>query len=212
MPLVQQRLHVIHNGVSPIAFYPKQEAREHLVPEFPPHTTWIGTIAELHPIKQLNVLVTAFASIASRFPDAVLVLMGEGEERARLESLIDEFTLGARVHLCGHVPEASRYLKALDVFVLPSRSEALGFVVLEAGQAALPVIASNVGGIPEVIESEVNGILVRSADAQELANALTELLSDERLRHQYATTLHARVAREFTEQDMVARTLALYAR
>ena len=209
LPWVQKRLRVIHNGIASASLLARGDSRARLAPELvTPY--WIGTIAELHPVKQLPVLIKAFACIAAARADVALVLIGEGEERKRLETLVQELGLASRVHFCGQVVDAASYLSAFDVFVLPSRSEAFAYVLLEAGNASLPVIASNVGGIPEVITDEATGLLFPSGDVDALAKGLERLLSDETLRTRLASALHTRVLTEFSKEKMITKTLALY--
>lgn len=209
MPLSKGHLVVIPLGVAPGTLLSRDDARFMLAPHisFP---TWIGTIAELHPIKQIDSLVRAFALIKDDFPKTTLMIMGEGSERMRLEALIRDLSLEDRVRLRGHVEDARAYLPALDVFVLPSRSEGLGYVLLEAGLARLPVVASNVGGIPEVIRNNETGLLFPSGDIHALAERLSACLRDESLRVRLGNTLHHHVRESFSKDAMVARTLALY--
>jgi len=205
----QKKLSVIHNGIGPIDFLSLSEARARLAPEAT-QSFWIGTIAELHPTKQIHVLIRAFKDIAHAHPETLLVLMGDGEERERLTALVSRFGIQDRVIFCGHVDEASRYLKALDVFVLPSRSEGLAYVLIEAGRAGIPVVASKVGGIPEVVQNGVSGVLVKPGSHEQLISAIRELIRDPELRTRLATNLTTRVETEFSLNQMVAKTLALY--
>lgn len=209
MPLVSQKLVVVRNGIAPDVLLTQEEARMMLAPHvsFP---TWIGTIAELHPTKRIDTLIRAFGAIAPEFPDATLVILGEGEERLALEGLVRDLGLESRVRLRGHVERAAAYLSALDVFVLPSRSEALGYVLLEAGLASLPVAASNVGGIPEIIEDGVTGTLFPAGDENAIADALRSYLSSPELRLAHARALYERVTNDFTIERMVEQTLAAY--
>lgn len=209
MPFVGHKLHVIHNGVQEYPMASREDAQMILAPHisFP---IWIGTIAELHPTKQVSVLIEAFARIQDAYPNATVVVMGEGSERMRLEELVRLHGLQDRVRLRGHVEDASAYLNALDIFVLPSRSEGLGYVLLEAGLAHLPVIASNVGGIPEIIEDTVTGSLFPSADVDALAGLLVQYLDDAHLRARMGDALHKRVISDFSLEKMVSKTLALY--
>jgi glycosyltransferase involved in cell wall biosynthesis len=136
--------------------------------------------------------------------------MGEGQQRPELERLIQVEGVSESVNLLGHVSDASSYLKALDLFVLPSRSEGLGYVLLEAGSAGLPVVATNVGGIPEIVEHEETGLLVPSGDREALTNALERLANDEALRTQLGKNLQEKVARDFSFPRMLTETLAFY--
>lgn len=209
MPLSKKHTVVIHNGVEEHTLLSRKDARLMLAPHvsFP---LWIGTIAELHPTKQLPILIRAFAQIAEQHADAMLMIMGEGQERVALETLVRDLALEDRIRLRGHVAQAASYLCALDLFVLPSRSEALAYVLLEAGLAELPVIASNVGGIPEIIIENETGVLVPSGDVDALASSMNHLLSDPIERRRLASAHKERVVRHFRTKDMVERTLALY--
>lgn len=213
MPFVGKRFFVIHNGVTAIPLISKDEARMTIAPELArgfPNALWIGSIAELHPTKGLDTLVEAFAAIAHDLPTTVLVIMGDGAEWAKLQKLVQIYDLPDRVVLTGFVKDASIHLPALDVFVLPSRSEALGYVLLEAGLASLPSIGTCVGGIPEIIEDGKTGLLVPPEKSIALSQALTELLADVPLRNRLGTALNEKVRAEFSTKAMVEKTLKLY--
>lgn len=212
MPFVSKRFFVVHNGVSPVELLSRNDARTRLAPDLAhsfPTALWIGSIAELHPSKGLDTLVEAFAAIAHELP-VVLVLMGDGTEWAKLQKLVQIYDLPDRVVLTGFVKDASAHLNALDVFVLPSQTESLGYVLLEAGLASLPAIGTRVGGIPEVLEDGVTGLLVPPSKSIALSQALTELLTDEPLRNRLGTALHDKVMQDFSVEAMAKKTLALY--
>ncbi len=213
MPFVKKRFSVIHNGVSAGSLLSKKEARMRIAPELArgfPNALWIGSIAELHPTKGLDTLVEAFAAIAHDPPSTVLVIMGDGTEWAHLQKLVQIYDLPDRVVLTGFVKDASSHLAALDVFVLPSRSEALGYALLEAGLASLPSIGTRVGGIPEIIEDGDTGLLVPPGKSIALAQALTQLLNNESLRNRLGTGLNEKVHAEFSTKTMIEKTLKLY--
>lgn len=209
MPFVKHKLTVVINGADPMPLLPKEQARARLA-SGRTETLWIGSIAELHPTKNLVAAVEAFARIKDEFPNALLVIMGEGQDRVRLEQRIETLHLRERVRLVGHVTDAASYLSALDVFILPSRSEALGYALIEAGHAGLPVIASRVGGIPEIVRPGVDGVLVAPTDVLGMAHAMRELFSNESMRRSMGASLKQRVAKEFTKVQMAEATLALY--
>lgn len=212
MPFVSKRFFVVHNGVSAIELLPRSEARVRLAPDLArsfPAALWIGTIAELHPSKGLDTLIEAFAAIAHDLP-VVLVIMGDGQEWAKLQKLVQIYDFPDRVVLTGFVKDASTHLRALDMFVLPSRTESLGYVLLEAGLASLPAIGTRVGGIPEILEDGATGLLVPSSKSIALSQALTELVNDESLRNRLGTALNDKVCSQFSTKEMVEKTLALY--
>ncbi len=209
LPFVQKKFRVVHNGLSHISFLSRAEARKKLLPGSP-RTFWIGTIAELHPVKGLDVLIEAFEHMTVDFPEAELVIIGEGEERGALERQMKIEGVSGRSHLVGQVANASETLSAFDMFVLPSRSEALGYVLLEAGLAGLPVVATNVGGIPEIITDTVTGLLVPPDNRELLTDAMEKLSGDESLRARYGKALQEKVEKEFSREQMVKETFALY--
>ncbi len=171
--------------------------------------TWIGTIAELHPIKNLAVAIDAVASLIHIFPRLRYVIIGEGQERARLSAQIQHLGLEEHVFLVGALPEAARFLKAFDLFVLPSKSEGAGYVLLEAGLAAVPIVATRVGGIPELITNGQTGSLVPSDAVDALTLAIRELLEDSNRQAEYTTTLLP-ICAAYSIEKMVAETVAVY--
>jgi glycosyltransferase involved in cell wall biosynthesis len=210
MPLPASRFMVIRNGVRPPAFLPREEAREALAPATGART-WIGMLSELHPTKRVIDAVNAFALIARTHPDAALVILGGGQEYTDLELLIYERGLADRVVLAGFVPEGARYLRAFDVFLHASLSEALPYAPLEAGLAGLPVVATRVGGIPEIVENRKSGILVPPLRPDLIAVALAEYLDDPARAEAFGGALKERVAASFGVERMVEETLRAYA-
>jgi len=214
MPFVQKKIQVIHLGVSPLVVLPRAEARarieESVGSALSSSSFWIGSLAELHPTKGLDVLLRAFALFAEENTDAVLVCIGGGEDQGRLTALAHMLHIEHRVFFTGHLRDGATFLSALDLFVLPSHSEALGYVLLEAGQSSLPVIASNVGGIPEIIKDTETGLLITSGDYKALSNALTALESSSEERNRLGTALHTYVQEEFGVERMLHDTFVLY--
>lgn len=208
-PLLSRRMHVVWNGIGPISFLSREEARTKLLPGVHKHF-WVGTIAELHPVKGLPVLIEAYEHVAPDVPDSELVIIGEGEMRQTLERQLMIEGVSRTSCLLGHIPDASKYLKAFDVFVLPSRSEGLPYVLLEAGMAERAVVATAVGGIPEVIQSGKTGLLVPYGDRGALTEAITRLAQDSGKRESYAKALQERIHQDFSLEQMVEKTLSLY--
>jgi len=208
-PFIKNKMVVVYNGIGEISFKTKTEARNFLAPEAPHGATWIGTIAELHHIKGLAYAIRAMKSVAQNHK-IVFVVMGEGEERERLEQLIEDEGLKGTIILKGFVHDAPTYLKAFDIFTLTSLSEAFSLALLEAGLASLPVVASNVGGIPELINSGEVGLLVGPRNIIDIYKTIDRLIEDKTLRADLAKNLHARVLKEFTLEESVEKTIAVY--
>lgn len=217
MPFTRKKFRVIHLGITPATLVSKDEARAKLAPATDESTktirqaqTWIGTLAELHPTKGLDIAIKAFAKIAPHFPDTALVMIGEGQDRGHLTKLVSELNLTDRVHFCGQVRDAATILKAFDIFLFPSRSEALGYAALEAGNASLSVIASDVGGIPEIIEDHKTGVLVKVGDIDGFVSALTSLLENPEQQKDLGDSLHEYVFTDFSKTLMQSKTVSLY--
>ena len=205
MPFMKNRIKVIHLGVEASEYLTKEEAQKELQND---GGLWIGIIAELHPVKGLLYAIDAIALLAEKHPSLRLYIIGEGDQRSIIEKQIEKRRLKDMVRLVGFKDDAKKYIKAFDIFMLPSLSEAFGYTLLEAGLAEVPVIATQVGGIPEVIDEA--GILVPSKNAKALSEALLKLISNEELRHQLASALHERVLTYFSVQKMCEETLDVY--
>ena len=172
--------------------------------------TVIGTIAELHRNKGLSYLLDAMATVREQHPESACVIMGDGEDEAVLRTQIKEKKLEQSVYLAGYVDNASEYLKALNVFVLPSIKEGLPYCILEAGCASLPVVATTVGGIPEIIEDMRSGILIQPRNPRELAHALSFMIEHPEERKKYGASLKERVATKYSLDKMIWLVEGLY--
>ncbi|MDB5189212.1 MAG: hypothetical protein JWL82_169 [Parcubacteria group bacterium] len=209
MPFVSSKTIVVHHGVKPFDLLRREDARRELAPLLTART-WIGVIAELHPVKGLDVLIQAVEHVLPDYDDVALVIIGEGDERGYLEHLIKIEGLTGRAVLVGHIKNAPAHLSAFDLFVLPSRSEALGYVLLEAGMAALPAVGTRVGGIPEILEDKVTGVLVKPNDAIALTEGIERLLKETEWRKSLGEALKQKVLTEFSPEKMHDATFGLY--
>jgi glycosyltransferase involved in cell wall biosynthesis len=138
----------------------------------------IGTACTLRPEKALDVLVRAGAALVRDFPDLRLLIAGDGPDRDRVEALVDQLGLDETVTLLGGRPDIPDFLRALDVAVCSSDWEGSPLSVMEYMEAELAVVATRVGGIPDMIESGVEGMLVEPGDPEAIAGAVAGLLSD----------------------------------
>ncbi len=167
----------------------------------------LGTTAILGPLKALDVLLRACAMIT--FP-VHLEILGDGPLRVDLEALAAE--LGLNVAFRGAVADVRDRLSTFDIFVLPSRGENLPIAILEAMACALPIVATRVGGIPELVVHGENGFLVEPDDEVALARAISDLLRDADQCTAFGRQSAARVAMSFDSGDMARRTVDLYHR
>lgn len=203
-----QKFKLIYNGIEKINFLERKLAREKL--NLPENSLVLGTIAELHQNKGLTYLIDAMAEIREQFPTLLCVIIGGGEERKNLENQIVYSRLQNQVKLAGNIPQASSLLPAFDIFVLPSIKEGLPYVILEAGLASLPVIASDVGGIHEVIIPEKTGLLTEAKNIPDLILKIQNLISDPETQKVYGENLKQKVEREFSLEKMVEKTMEVY--
>ena len=138
------------------------------------------------------------------------IIIGNGEEHEKLLEYIRIQNLEDSVFCIGFVPDAQTLLAGIDIFVLPSTKEGLPYVILEALNAERPVIATKVGGIPDIIKNGENGLLVPAKSPTALASALKELLSDRKKCERFAHAGHATVIQKFGLTEMLAHTITLY--
>lgn len=215
-PFAASKISVIKNSIGTTQLYSRAEAREllsnisHTI--IPQNALIVGTIAELHPSKGLKYSIEAAAALIKNNPDIYYLILGDGQEKEKISSLIKDHKLEGRVLLLGFVNDAARYLKAFDCFVLPSITEGMGYVLLEAGLAKLPVVATNVGGIPEVITHNETGLLVPSRDVAAITKALENIFQSESFREDIGNALYKKVTHDFVLDNMIQKTTELYSK
>jgi glycosyltransferase involved in cell wall biosynthesis len=165
-------------------------------------------VSRLVEQKGIDVALRALPLVRQQIPDARLVVLGEGPERARLEALARELGVGGSVHLPGRAPDVAAWLRRADVLVHPARWEGFGLALLEAMLCSLPVVASRVSSIPEIVVDGETGLLVPPDDPEALAAALLRMLDTP---GGYGAAGLARARAEFSVARMAERTLAVYA-
>ena len=201
---------LIRNGIPALPRVDRSSARRAL--GLPEEAQVVGSVGHLRSEKAFEVLVAAAAAARSDAPGLRVIIAGEGPERGRLEGLISELGLSQTVDLLGERDDVATILGACDVAVCCSAFEGGPLSVMEYMDAALPVVASDVGGLPEMVEDEVTGILVPPRDPAAIARALTRLLGDPELRSRMGVEARARRERDY-DIDSWARALeSLYRR
>ena len=197
----------IYNGIDPERYRPGPEGqgvRREL--GLTPDAFLVGVVGRLDPIKDHSTLLRAFSRLGAA-PDARLLVVGDGPGRARLES-----EAGEGVIFLGDRREVPELLRALDVFVLPSRNEGISNTILEAMATGLPVVATRVGGNPELVEDGLTGVLVPPGDAAALAAALEGYRARPEAGRAHGEAARARVLERFAVERMIASYEAVWAR
>jgi glycosyltransferase involved in cell wall biosynthesis len=208
--LDRARVHVVPNGISVEDFESRgrEEARESLGLGRGPILICVGRLAR---DKGFANAIEALARVESG--DARLLILGNGPERALLEQTARKARVSDRVDFLGSKPRAEvvDYLAASDVFLFPTeRDEAAPLVPLEAMAVGLPVVASDIGGGAELIESGGNGLLVPPASVDSLARAIDSLLADDALRRRMGEAARERIVERYTIEAMTRQTVAVY--
>lgn len=178
--------------------------------KLPPDSQLLGMACRLVEQKGIPYALEALRRIRSDFPRAHLVIAGDGEQADELRRLASRLSVADRVCWLGWRADAADLMAAFDVFLLPSLHEGFGLVLLEAMSRRVPIIASRVGAIPEVITHGETGILVAPRAVDELAQAMTRLLKDRALRKYMGLLGAARLEEQFSVERMVDGTIAVY--
>jgi glycosyltransferase involved in cell wall biosynthesis len=197
-PGARDRVVVIHNGIDPEATLREMDAASAPPPGDRPY---VACVATFESKKGLDVLVRAFARVAAALADTDLVIVGREEsEHAEIERLVEGAGLAGRVHLFTDVPHAAalRIIRSARALVLPSRREPFGLVLLEAGLLGVPIVASSVGGIPEVVLEGQTGRLVPPEDERALADAIAAAVRERDESRRLGDAMRERVLKQFS--------------
>ncbi len=207
-----KRLCLIYNGVDPAKFPhgPEVRARARQELELDPGMPLIVHVGRLSPEKDQASLLQACARLQRDMDDFRLIILGDGDQREPLQALAANLGLSGQVRMPGSRPDVWRYLASADVFALSSLSEGISISLLEAMAAQLPVVATRVGGNPEVVKDGESGLLVPPRNPEALAGALKRVLQDSALARSLGKAAASRVAGRFSLARMAADYAALY--
>jgi len=206
--LPAELLEVVRNGIEAAPAATRDEA---LLRLGAPASPLVGCVGALAPHKGHEILLRAFAALPGAVPRGTLVLAGEGPLRPHLESLAAELGIASRTLFLGERADVRALLPALDLLVAPSIGrEGLGVAVLEGMDAGLPIVASRVGGLPEIVADGRTGLLVPEGDSGACAGAIAALLLDSGRARAYGAAGRMRVEAEFRAEAMVRRVESIY--
>jgi len=170
----------------------------------------LGMIARLSDVKGQDILINAMPKIVEKCRNVKLIFVGEGREESSLKKRVEELKLHDHVEFHPVVQQTFKYLSVFDVFVSPSRNEGLGLAVMEAQAAGLPVVASNVGGLKNLIDSGKTGILVERANERALSDAIIKILRNPSLATEIGLAARRVAEREYSSEIMVDKILSVY--
>jgi len=213
--VTDDRLNQIYNGVDQAKFHPRRGDRPDLgLPDFFAGATCvIGSVGRMAKVKDYPTLVRAFIQLCAQSADRGglrLVIVGDGPTRVECQTLVDAAGLAGQVHFAGDRSDTADWLRAFDVFVLPSLGEGISNTILEAMASGLPIVATRVGGTPELIEEGVSGLMFSPKDADTLTRILADYANDPARRERQGIAARMRIENEFSWHKAAAAYQAIY--
>src|SRR3989344_9415902 len=218
-----KKISVIYNGIAPINFLSRPEARAQLAKiagaQIDDQTILIGSIGNLYKKKGYEYLIEAIkisnipASPAGRqYPisNIKLIIIGSGPEQKNLQLQINNYELQNKIILTGSIGDAAQLLSAFDIYVCSSVKEGLPYSILEAMQASLPIVATNIGAIPEIITNNQNGLLAATQNPGSLAVKIKYLIDNINIAQQLGEQAKKDVKEKFSLEQMIKKTANLY--
>jgi sugar transferase (PEP-CTERM/EpsH1 system associated) len=209
----QSRIKVLYNGVDTERFAPRNEVRASMRAQFgiPAESIVVGSVGRMVAIKDYPLTLLTVSELIRQGRNIHLLLVGAGPELPILQQLANECSsLNGRVRFCGFAEQIPALLNAMDIFVQSSRAEGMSNTLLEAMASGLPIVATDVGGNPEVLTVGQTGWLFPPGDAQALANKVDQLIGSAELRHQMGLAGRNRALQEFSVGKMLGEYRKLY--
>jgi glycosyltransferase involved in cell wall biosynthesis len=207
------RVFTIYNGIDfsdtpPSA--PRQEVLRELGLPIPPSGILVGIVGRLAPVKGHAVLLRAASLVARKHPEVHFLILGDGDEKPRLQALARALGISERVHFLGYHPRPDRILATFDINVLASFSESFPYALLEGARLALATVSSDVGSVSELVIDGQTGLLYPPGDTEALARCLTDLVSQPELRRELGHRLYEHARSRFSVENMTEQQLAIY--
>lgn len=209
MEITEEKLDVVYNAIPalPVSDENPSTREKYNIGD---NELIVGTVARLIPSKGIHILLTAVSGILFKYPNAKLLIVGSGPEEVHLKKLAESLGISKQIIFAGKVSNIQDYYASFNIFVLPTLTEGLGITVLEAMYFELPIIASSVGGIPEWVTHEKNGILIPPDNAFALRTALQSLLENPELAKKYGRQAKRDIQEKgLTETEMIKETWAV---
>jgi glycosyltransferase involved in cell wall biosynthesis len=207
-----EKLITIHNGLAPINLLSKLEAKNLINARCALRDTRcaIVSIGNLYKTKGFEYLIPAGKILTEQKIDWQIIIIGEGEEKDNLQKKINELGLTEKIILAGRIDNAAQLLPAFDVYVCSSVKEGLSYTIIEAMQAGLPIVATTVGGNPELITDGQTGILVTAQNPPAIASAIIKILNNNQLKNSLGEQAKQKALSEFSLNAMITKTKVAY--
>ena len=170
----------------------------------------VGTVANFRTVKNPTMFVNIGLEVCNLIDGVKFLSIGEGPERKLLESRVSEAGMNQRIQFLGQVVPANPYYESMDIFILTSNNESCPMAVLEAMSHGLPVVATHVGGVPEVIQQDVNGILVPSNESSTFVESLYGLIKDVKLQQRMGKKSRQIYYKHFESTEIIAQLENVY--
>jgi glycosyltransferase involved in cell wall biosynthesis len=212
----KKKLTTIHNGIPDFELLSRDQARHEITQKLDDFSIFlnadfvIGSIGFLYPNKGYDYLINATKQLVAEGQKALLIILGGGPEKDELKNLIEQLKLENHVHILGETENASRLLRAFDVYVCSSLKEGLSYTVIEAMTAGLPIVATNVGGNSELITDQKEGLMIKPANVENLNKAIMTIKNNPELAKKYAESAHKKAITDFEIESMVQKTRYVY--
>ncbi|MBP7243914.1 MAG: glycosyltransferase family 4 protein [Bacteroidia bacterium] len=206
----KKKLTVVHSGINTTNYNFSLEGnllKDEL--NLSQETILIGNLSALADHKDFPTFLKVAKEVIHANPFVHFIIAGTGDEKSLIDKFIDENNLSSRIHLLGFRKDVTKVMKSLDVFLITSKTEGLGTIVLEAFAAEIPVVATRAGGIPELVSDGVTGLLVEVGDVSGLTRAVQKVLADHELRMKIISNAKSKV-QEFSFQATAQKTLNIY--
>ena len=205
-----RKIEVIYNFVNPRIFHPDQPEAQKIRAEFAPKgEALLIHVSNFRSVKRAPLVIEVFSRVINEVP-ARLLMVGEGPDHARAVKLAGELGVSAEVSFLDSILDLPPYLAAADLFVLTSEMESFGLAVLEAMACGTPAVAFNIGGLPEVIDNGVDGILVEPGNTDSMVEAIIRLLKDRTIREQMSQNAIKKPREKFEFHEIVSKYERLY--
>jgi len=208
--LPRRRIDVIYNGIKPMEADPESVERLRYELGLSPELFVMGTVARLDPVKNQAMMLEAFAKVNRQRPETRLIIVGDGPERAALEQKTSVLGIKNVVIFTGFSPEPARYLALMDLFLLSSDTEGTSMTLLEAMSLGLPVVATQAGGTPEIVDHDVTGLLSPVGNGGAFADSINALLADSDQLKQKGLAGRHKFVQNYSVESMAARYIECY--